>query len=338
MSVMNVKRGISAHSSAKQESSLKGDEAAAADAAEFKKAFGDQTVGDVANKLADPNWVDPSKKMRTTGNNQLDKDAFMKLMLAQMKNQDPTNPMQSHEMAAQLAQFSSLEQMNNMNTTLDAIKQGQEPNANFQALGLIGKKVSGDSSKLTRAAGDTKHTFGYELMGDAAKVTVQVKDAAGTTVKKIELEGVKKGRNSIDWNGLDDGGLPSRAGEYRVTIDGVAANGQKVWAKTDFAGRIGGVNFTKEGPVLIVDGQTVKMSDVRKIEEAGPMDLMMGSPLPLGPGAAAPLKGSQPGTQPATGKQEEFIPAAQEPDPQQASNLDNIPMDQGLINQLAKLK
>jgi len=61
-----------------------------------QKTFGDQNVGDVLNKIADPNYVDPAKKMRTVGNDKLDKDAFFKLMIAQMKNQDPTNPLKSH--------------------------------------------------------------------------------------------------------------------------------------------------------------------------------------------------------------------------------------------------
>jgi flagellar basal-body rod modification protein FlgD len=63
-----------------------------------------------------------------------------------MKNQDPTNPLKSHEMAAQLANFSSLEQMQNMNSTLTELKNGQKPSENYQALNLIGKAVAGDSS------------------------------------------------------------------------------------------------------------------------------------------------------------------------------------------------
>src|SRR3712207_3372809 len=101
MSVMNVKRGSQTFSKAEQASSLKNDNARTVSATDHQEAFGDQNVGDVLNKIADPNWVDPTKKPRAVGNNQLDKDAFLKLMLAQMKHQDPTNPMQSHEMAAQ---------------------------------------------------------------------------------------------------------------------------------------------------------------------------------------------------------------------------------------------
>ena len=90
--------------------------------AEQKQMLGADDVGQVLNRLSDPNYVDPNQKVRGTGSNSMDKDAFFKLMLTQLKYQDPTNPMKNHEMAAQLAQFSGLEQMSNMNSTLSEIK------------------------------------------------------------------------------------------------------------------------------------------------------------------------------------------------------------------------
>src|SRR5690606_29823848 len=113
--IVNVgKSTVKYWSDAPQASALKSDGMKSSGAGEFEKAYGKQSLGEVLNKIADPSWVDQSK-MRKVGNPTLDKDAFMKLMLHQMQNQDPTNPLKSHEMAAQLAQFSSLEQMSNMN-------------------------------------------------------------------------------------------------------------------------------------------------------------------------------------------------------------------------------
>jgi flagellar basal-body rod modification protein FlgD len=277
MSVMNVKRGTQTFSKAEQSAGLKSDGAIQAGAEDFKKAYGDQSLGDVLNKAADPNYIDPSKKVRGTGNNQLDKDAFLKLMLTQMKNQDPTNPMPSHEMAAQLAQFTSLEQLNNIHTTLESMKNAASPNSNYQALAFIGKKVSGDSAKVTRAAGDTKHVFSFDLMGDAAKMKVTIKDASGTVVRKLEFPAMKKGQNTAEWNGLTDAGAPARSGEYKIVIEAQGANGGKVYAKTAFEGRITGLNYSPEGPVLLVGKQSVKLSDVKKIEDAGPEDAMTGA-------------------------------------------------------------
>src|SRR5688500_17684299 len=113
--MMNVKTGTKTWSTAEQTSSMKGDGKNTLSAQDRQKILGEEDLGTHLNKIADPNWVDPAK-MRKVGNSELDKDAFLKLFLAQLKNQDPTNPMESHELAAQLAQFSSLEKLNNIDT------------------------------------------------------------------------------------------------------------------------------------------------------------------------------------------------------------------------------
>lgn len=227
--------------------------------------LGGENVGEVLNKVADANWVDPSKKMRTAGNANLDKDAFFKLMLTQMKNQDPTNPLKSHEMAAQLASFSSLEAMQNINTTLNDIKAGQKPMESFQALNLIGKAVAGDSANLTRLNGESAHDFRFSLPKDAADVTVKVRNAMGDIVRTYSLKNVKAGENKITWSGEDERGTPQAPGEYNFLVEAMDSAGGKLAVKTDFDGTITGVNYTSDGPVLIVGNQTVRWRDVKRI-------------------------------------------------------------------------
>lgn len=333
MSVMNVKRGTTSFTKSGDNASFKSEGINSGDSQDFAKAFGDQSIGDVANRVADPNWVDPSKKMRTVGNNELGKDAFMKLMLAQMKNQDPTNPMQSHEMAAQLAQFTSLEQLNNINTTLEGMSQAQAPNSNYQALAFIGKKVSGDSAKITRSKGDTKHAFNFELMNDASTIQVKVKDAGGNVVRKMDIANLKKGQNSIEWNGLDENGAPVRAGEYKFEIDAKSSQGTRVYAKTAFSGRITGLNYGSGGPILLVGDQSIKLTDVKKIEDAAPEDMAPMATTPLRAGASIPKIVAQAPQQ----MPEEDIPPA--PDADEGlipNNIGDVPMEQGLINRLQK--
>ena len=110
MTFVNAKQGTKTWSDSAQNTIQKDSGVRNLSASDSQKLDGED-IGSVLNRIADPNYVDPSKKMRAVGNDKMDKDAFMKLMLAQMKNQDPSNPLKSHEMAAQLAQFSSLEQM-----------------------------------------------------------------------------------------------------------------------------------------------------------------------------------------------------------------------------------
>jgi flagellar basal-body rod modification protein FlgD len=267
--MMNVKLGTTTWNKSGGGESLHTDQAQTLSATDRDKALGSEDVGAVLNKIADPNWVEPSK-MRKAGGNQLDKDAFMKLMLTQMKYQDPSSPMQSHEMAAQLAQFTSLEQLSNINTTLAGMKQQQTPQINYQALNFIGKKVSGDSSKLTRVAGDKEHEFHFNISNDAMKAKIAITDTEGNVVKKMDLANLKKGENSVKWNGLADDGMEARPGDYIFSVEASASNGSRVFSKTDFEGKITGLNYTPTGPVLLVGQQAIRMADVKRIEEASP--------------------------------------------------------------------
>jgi len=271
--MMSVKGGTQTWSTAQQTSSLKAPaekNVSATALAETAKAPGkdDQPIGDFANKLVDPNWVDPAK-MRKVGGDTLNKDAFLKLMLAQMKNQDPTSPLKSHEMAAQLAQFTSLEQLYNINDSLGEMKKAQDPSKSFDALQFIGKSVSGDSSKVIRAKGDKEHEFNFNLPASASEVTVKVRSATGDIVRTYDLKNLKEGANKVTWNGIGENGNETGPGEYQFIIEAKSSNGTKLAPKTEFEGRITGVNFTATGPVLLIGNQTIRVSDVRKIVDPG---------------------------------------------------------------------
>jgi len=227
--------------------------------------LGGENVGEILNRIVDPNYVDESKKIRAVGSDKLDKDSFMKLMMAQMKNQDPTNPLKSHEMAAQLAQFSSLEQLQNVNTTLEDMKDSQKPTETYQSLSLIGKAVQGDASKVSRLKGDKIHEFTYTLPENAPMASLQVKDENGEVIRKIELRDLKKGENSWIWNGQNDRGQTVPVGQYRFVLEAKNEFDKKMDVKTDFEGVISGVNYTPEGPVLLIGNQSIKLKDVRQI-------------------------------------------------------------------------
>lgn len=264
MTVVGTKLGVNAFGATQTKPESAG---ASNISAHEKDKLGGENVGEVLNKIVDPNWTDPSKKARTAGNPNLDKDAFFKLMLTQMKNQDPTNPMKSHEMAAQLANFSSLEQMQNMNRTLEELKNAQKPSENFQALNLIGKAVAGDSSKVVRGVNDKEHDFKFNLPMEASEVTVKVRDPEGNIVRTYNLKGLKKGENKLTWNGEDEKGLKASPGEYQFIAEAKGSDGKKLGIKTDFDGMITGVSYSSEGPVLHVGNQAIRFSDVKKITD-----------------------------------------------------------------------
>ncbi|MBL7545591.1 MAG: DUF2271 domain-containing protein [Bdellovibrionaceae bacterium] len=264
MAVMSSKLGVNAFGATQTKPMSSNATQAQLTDGDLKK-LGAENVGDLLNKVSDPNWVDPSKKMRTVGNDKLDKDAFFKLMLAQMKNQDPTNPLKSHEMAAQLASFSSLEQMQNMNTTLTDLKNGQKPTEQFQVLNLLGKAVAGDSSRVHRAQGDKNHEFVFNLPAKAKEAEIRVRNADGEEIKTYKLANLKEGENRLPWNGQDEKGNTVPAGEYQFFIEAKNEQGTKMAIKTEFEGMISGVNYTPEGPVLLIGNQAIRLKDVKKI-------------------------------------------------------------------------
>ena len=280
---------------------------------QFKAAFGDQNLADVLNKVADPNYVDPAK-MRQVGKNQMDKDAFLKLMLTQMQNQDPANPLKSHEMAAQMAQFTSLEQLSNINTTLEKMSTTQNAGSPFESLQFIGKMVRGDSSRFTRGPGDKQHEVGINLPQAASKVTVEVKDIDGKVVRTLTLNDLKAGAQVMKWNGVTEEGNEARPGDYSFDIVAEQAQGRKLLVDTQFEGAITGVKFVSGQPVLMVGDKAVKLSDVKQISAPQQM-------------AAVAVNDVTPQQDSAQGRETATKPV---------SVLDSIPMSQDLRNKLEK--
>ena len=174
--MISIKGGTQTWSKATQESALGSDPNRTLGAQDVDKVLGDnKDIGEVLNKISDPNWIDPSKA-RQVGNDQLGKDAFLKLLLAQLKNQDPTSPFESHEMAAQLAQFSSLEKLQNIEGSLGTMAEAKDPGTNFAALNLIGKVAHGDSTQIIRSKEEESHDISFNLLADADEVKIKIEN------------------------------------------------------------------------------------------------------------------------------------------------------------------
>lgn len=231
----------------------------------MEKNFGDKDLGQILNEVADPNFKTQKRRVVGHGSAEMGKDAFLKLMMEQLKQQDPTNPLKSHEMAAQLAQFSSVEQLANMNTTLNAMNSKGSEEGRFEVLNLIGKVVSGDSGQIDRMQGDKEHNIEFNLPEAAESVTIKITDEKGILIKKYDLKDLKAGKNQLAWNGMHDDGKDARVGRYQADIT-ATAKGKTLHADTKFTGSVEAVQFSAKGPVLVVGGKTLSLKDVKKIE------------------------------------------------------------------------
>ena len=196
----------------------------------------------------------------------LGKDAFMKLLIAQMKNQDPMNPMQGDQMAAQLAQFSSLEQLQQINTTLTG-----QSTSNSSLIGAI------QSSAAIATLGHTVVAVGNQVAigGDSGATSVQanvgspaasgvlhIMNSAGVEVGTRTLGAMSAGKQSID---LGDAAKGLPAGTYTYSIDAKDAAGNAVTTKTYMSGVVDGIVSTSTGIMLSSGSLAIPYANVIQI-------------------------------------------------------------------------
>lgn len=196
----------------------------------------------------------------------LGKDEFLRLLVTQMQNQDPMNPMQGEEFAAQLAQFSSLEQLVGIGEQLTSqaeMAQLALNGVNAQnAMGTLGRQVTAQGNAVhVPASGEANVTFEVGTGGGAA--TVRVYDANGREVGSRDLGNVAAGRQTVE---LGDAvsGLP--AGNYTYKVEVTAAGGATVPVQTYTVGTIDGVRYGQEGPVLLSGGIEIPLQYVVAVE------------------------------------------------------------------------
>lgn len=198
----------------------------------------------------------------------LGKDDFLKLMIQQLKNQDPLNPTDSTQYASQLAQFSSLEQLSNLNQSMqDSINSNftltQSIN-NTLVANLIGKDVKMGGNELT-LSGQSKITLGYTLPAAAQSVSIKIYNDQGALVKTIDGLPGTTGENKVSWDLSDNNGGKLPDGKYTFEVDALNGNGDKITADIFKEGTIGGVRFGNQGTVLLVDGAEYSISDILEI-------------------------------------------------------------------------
>ena len=196
----------------------------------------------------------------------LGKDDFLLLLVAQLKNQDPLNPMENTEFTAQLAQFSSLEQLSNANKNLQSLLSYQTSINNSQTVDFIGKtiKAEGSSIQVTNGVSDGIH---FELGANAEIVFISVYDANGNLVKTIETGPLTTGEQNVAWDGTDNAGSEVPDGTYTFKVSASNAAGAEITAKTLVRGRVTGVTFAEGSTYLLVGEQKIPVSNVIEFSE-----------------------------------------------------------------------
>jgi len=187
--------------------------------------------------------------------NTIGKDDFFKMLLAQIQNQNPLNPIDGADFAAQLAQFSSLERLGNINDQLETMNLYQASVNNAQSLNLIGREVTakGDVLKVEGEPVDLT----YNLSGYAKKVSIKIYNEKGSLVDTLEFGNQKEGRNSVVW----DCNNVSK-GNYTFDVSAIDDNGDNVDVDTMTTGVVAGVTFKNGSSYLSINGQDIAFGDV----------------------------------------------------------------------------
>jgi flagellar basal-body rod modification protein FlgD len=196
-------------------------------------------------------------------------ETFLKMFMAQMKYQDPLNPMESSEFTAQLAQFSSLEQLFTVNENLESIKASQGQADRFDALLCIGKEITAEGNNLSLATGETAKGA-FQLAGNG-ECTVMVLDAGGNLIRQVPLGYMEGGEHRFEWDGLDASGSQRAPGIYGFKVLALGDQGQPLSVATMIRGMVDKVALEGNAPVLYVGGIPVALSQVKDIRSPEPV-------------------------------------------------------------------
>jgi flagellar basal-body rod modification protein FlgD len=194
----------------------------------------------------------------------LGKDDFLKLLIAQLSAQDPLDPMGAQDFSAQLAQFSGLEQMTNVNTNLEILQKLQTASQNTSSLNLIGKTVESYGNAFNHSA-NSSETLSYSLASDAVSVRIDMFDSTGSQVDMIRLDNQGQGKNTASWDGFDKHGNPLPAGTYSYTVKADNQAGVPIAVDTFSSGLVSDVVFGKDETYAIVNGKELPISAIKRV-------------------------------------------------------------------------
>ncbi len=202
-----------------------------------------------------------------TGSTEMGKEQFLQLLVTQLENQDPMNPMNNEEFVAQLAQFSSLEQLVNVNERLDSMSMSILSQNSASAVNFIGKDVAAMADWVEYAGEGTESDINFDLLSDAEDVTLTLKDDAGKTIKTVNLGAQSEGRSTWAWDGKNSDGSPMEAGTYHVEITAKNAAGEDVSGFHVAQGRVTGISYENGYPELLIGDQRLTLSDIIEVLE-----------------------------------------------------------------------
>jgi len=205
---------------------------------------------------------------KASKNDVLGKDAFLKLLVVQLQNQDPLNPLDDKEFIAQLAQFSSLEQMTNVADGIKSLTEKTAQQDMLSAVNYIGKDVTASGSSMTKYGNYVTPVY-FTLSGTAAQVYANVYDENRNLVRTEKFTAMQAGEFAFTWDGTDYNGKPVNNGQYSVYFAAESPTGAAVFVDTEVSGTIMALEQSNgETYFRLSDGRKISFGDIKKVVQS----------------------------------------------------------------------
>lgn len=211
-----------------------------------------------------------SKSVISKDKLQEDLNRFLTLLVTQLQNQDPLDPMDTNEFTSQLVAFAGVEQQINTNSNLEKMLAIQQTSQVSSMVGFLGTVI--------QAKGDTfnlENDFGaltYTLPTNSVKTIITIQNAEGKTVLSVEGE-TGAGAHGFTWDGKSAGGVQQPAGPYRVFVNATDPDGKALDVEKTVFGRVTGGGLGTDGTVQLFMGEVeVNLDDVISVNTPTPVD------------------------------------------------------------------
>jgi flagellar basal-body rod modification protein FlgD len=199
----------------------------------------------------------------TKGKSTLTQEDFMNLFVTQMRNQNPLEPMDNYQMATQLAQFNSVEALQNLTASIKNLELYQASMNGLQLANLIGKKVQASSNTLQKSLGVVSE--GYYQLPRTGKVTLQIFDSNGNPIRSIDAGIKDTSEQKFVWDGKDQQGVPMRDGKYAFQVSAVDEKGQSIQVSPYTTGTVTGISFENGISYIHVGSGKITLSEILAI-------------------------------------------------------------------------
>jgi flagellar basal-body rod modification protein FlgD len=195
----------------------------------------------------------------------LGENDFLTLLVAQLQQQDPLNPMDDTSYVAELAQFSSLEQLTNINSGITNMTSALNSQGQVNAVNFIGKNVTGSGNSIVLSDGQAT-PVSYTLSGAATDVQANIFDSGGNIVKTVDLGAQAAGNQSFSWDGTNASGVTAGNGTYTISMSAQSASGAAMTVTPQITGTVTGVqNNSGTYMLTFANGQQISLLNLTSV-------------------------------------------------------------------------